>query len=231
MRNVTSGYLSAPAITDISLYVSEAEIVTLLGANGAGKTTTLKTISGILRPWRGSITLDGSNIAGSSPFRIVRSGVAHVPEGRRILPELTVGENLAMGAYTINDKSRLRELKTEVLDLFPSLKKLLSQKGGSLSGGEQQMLAVARALMIRPKYLLLDEPSMGLAPVIVEKIFELLPRLREQGLGILLVEQNAAVALDVADRGYVIERGKIVDQGPSKRLSSTPGLQAAYLGF
>ena len=230
LSNVTTGYLETPAIDDISLHVSRGEICAIIGTNGAGKTTTLRTISGVLKPWRGTVTLEGTNISRWSPSRIVRAGIAQSPEGRRILPELSVDDNLAMGAYTISGRGLMRQLKTRVLDLFPLLKTLLPRSGGTLSGGEQQMLAISRSLMSQCKYLLLDEPSMGLAPVIVERIFDLLPVLRKDGLGILLVEQNATAALDIADRAYVLDRGKIVLAGPAETLRHDNRIQEAYLG-
>lgn len=227
---VTSGYVQAPAIEDVSLSVETGQVCALIGANGAGKTTTLRTISGLLRLRHGRIRLDGEDVGRWRVPRIVRAGVAHVPEGRRILTELTVAENLRMGAWLVN-RDHISEIQAEVLDLFPHLTRLLNRLGGSLSGGEQQMLAIGRALMSRPKFLLLDEPSMGLAPRIVEMIFEMLPALRDTGLGILLVEQNAAAALEIADVAHVMEHGRIVLSGTGQTLREDSAVRDAYLGI
>lgn len=218
------------ALRGVSLTVERGEIVTLLGANGAGKTTTLRSISGLIRPARGRIALEGQNIAGLPPHEIVKLGVGHVPEGRRIFPRLSVEENLALGAFTITDRQEIRRRLEEVLQLFPRLAERRRQQGGTLSGGEQQMLAIGRALMMQPRIMLLDEPSMGLAPVLVESIFEVIQRLNQQGTTILLVEQNARMALEVAHRGYVLETGSIVLEGPATELAHDPKVQAAYLG-
>uniref|UniRef100_A0A831THS7 ABC transporter ATP-binding protein n=1 Tax=Thermorudis peleae TaxID=1382356 RepID=A0A831THS7_9BACT len=218
------------ALRGVSLTVERGEIVTLLGANGAGKTTTLRSISGLIRPARGRIALEGRNIAGLPPHEIVKLGVGHVPEGRRIFPRLSVEENLALGAFTITDRQEIRRRLEEVLQLFPRLAERRRQQGGTLSGGEQQMLAIGRALMMQPRIMLLDEPSMGLAPVLVESIFEVIQRLNQRGTTILLVEQNARMALEVAHRGYVLETGSIVLEGPAAELAHDPRVQAAYLG-
>ena len=218
------------ALKGVSLTVERGEIVTLLGANGAGKTTTLRAISGLIRPARGRIALEGRNIAGLPPHEVVKLGVGHVPEGRRIFPRLSVEENLALGAFTITDRQEIRRRLEEVLQLFPRLAERRGQQGGTLSGGEQQMLAIGRALMMQPRIMLLDEPSMGLAPVLVESIFEVIQRLNRQGTTILLVEQNARMALEIAHRGYVLETGSIVLEGPAADLARDPKVQAAYLG-
>jgi branched-chain amino acid transport system ATP-binding protein len=215
----------------ISLKVDEGEIVTLIGANGAGKSTTLRTISGLIKPRHGSIHLKGRGITGMPPHEIVTLGVGHVPEGRGIFPRLTVRENLEMGAYTINDPAEVDRRMASVFELFPRLEERLTQKGGTLSGGEQQMLATARGLMLKPRILLMDEPSMGLAPVLVEAIFEVIKKLnREEGTTILLVEQNALMALSIAHRGYVLQNGCIVLDDTSANLKKNEMVRAAYLG-
>jgi len=219
------------AIKGISLQVDKGEIVTLIGANGAGKSTTLKTISGLLRPRSGGISLDGKAIDHVQPHQIVSDGVAHVPEGRHIFPRLTVEENLAMGAYTVTDQAIIKQQLAFVFRLFPRLDERRSQKGGTLSGGEQQMLAIGRALMMRPRLLLLDEPSMGLAPVLVETIFDAIRSINQtQGTTILLVEQNALMALGLAGRGYVLQTGEIVLQDSATALRHNAMVRAAYLG-
>ena len=217
------------ALKGIGLEVGRGEIVALLGNNGAGKTTTLKTISGLLRPTRGGITLEGAPLVGVAPHVIVLKGIAHVPEGRRIFNRLTVLENLMMGAYLRSDAGIAADLD-RVFALFPRLKERLSQVAGTLSGGEQQMLAIARALMLNPRLLLLDEPSMGLAPVLVEQIFDTIADINRQGTTILLVEQNAAMALSIAHRGYVLETGSIVLTGTAAELSDNADVRRAYLG-
>ncbi len=219
------------AIKGISLQVDKGEIVTLIGANGAGKSTTLKTISGLLRPRTGGIKLDGKAIDHAQPHQIVGAGVAHVPEGRHIFPRLTVEENLAMGAYTVSDQAIIKQQLDFVFHLFPRLNERRSQKGGTLSGGEQQMLAIGRALMMRPRLLLLDEPSMGLAPVLVETIFDAIRDINQtQGTTILLVEQNALMALGLAGRGYVLQTGQIVLQDAATALRTNALVRTAYLG-
>jgi branched-chain amino acid transport system ATP-binding protein len=217
------------ALKGIALEVGRGEIVALLGNNGAGKTTTLKTISGLLRPTRGAITLEGAPLVGVAPHMIVLKGIAHVPEGRRIFNRLTVRENLMMGAYLRSDAGIVGDLD-RVFAIFPRLKERISQVAGTLSGGEQQMLAIARALMLNPRLLLLDEPSMGLAPVLVEQIFDTIADINRQGMTILLVEQNAAMALSIADRGYVLETGSVVLAGTAAELSENPEVRRAYLG-
>lgn len=219
------------ALKGISFKVEPGEIVTLIGANGAGKSTTLRTISGLVRARHGRVLLDGEDVTHLPPHEIVARGVGHVPEGRRIFPQLTVWENLEMGAYTVKDRREVARRMEFVFTIFPRLKERLHQPGGTLSGGEQQMLAIARALMMRPRILLMDEPSMGLAPVLVESIFEVIRQLNQQGTTILLVEQNAHMALQVAHRGYVLETGRIVLEGTAQELAHNPQVQAAYLGM
>ena len=222
-------YDAIQALKGLSFTVAEGEIVTLLGANGAGKSTTLKTISGLLRPRGGEIELDGKPIAGSAPHEIVRLGVSHVPEGRRVFPRLTVLENLKIGAYTRRGDGVEDDIE-RVFSLFPRLKERMQQKGGTLSGGEQQMLAIGRGLMARPRLLLLDEPSMGLAPILVEQIFAIILQINREGVTILLVEQNAAMALAVCHRGYVLETGAVILEGKASELAGNDRVRQAYLG-
>ena len=222
-------YGAIQVLKGISFSVAQGEIVTLLGANGAGKTTTLKTISGLLKPRRGNIDLAGKAIAGLEPHEIVRLGVAHVPEGRKIFPRLTVLENLKTGAYSRRTSSIGGDLD-HVFTLFPRLKERRRQIAGTLSGGEQQMLAIGRGLMARPKLLLLDEPSMGLAPIVVEQIFDTVQSINREGVTILLVEQNAAIALAVSHRGYVLETGSILLEGRAGDLTNNDLVRQAYLG-
>ena len=222
-------YGAIHAIKGISFNVEEGEIVTLIGANGAGKSTTLNTISGLLRSKTGDISFMGSSIAKMSPNKIVQNGLVMVPEGRRIFLGLTVEENLEMGAYT-RPKSEIKDSMEQVYELFPRLKERRSQIGGTLSGGEQQMLAMGRALMAKPKLMMLDEPSMGLAPLLVDLIFEIIADLHKAGSTILLVEQNAQAALSIADRAYVLETGKIVKTGLGSELITDPDIKKAYLG-
>jgi branched-chain amino acid transport system ATP-binding protein len=230
LSNVHTYYGNIHALKGISISVEQGEIVTLIGSNGAGKSTTLKTISGLLHPREGSITLEGQRIDRLPPHHIVGMGVCQSPEGRRIFGRLTVMENLEMGAFARKDTTGIREDVTRVFDLFPKLKGRESQKGGTLSGGEQQMLAIGRALMAQPRILLLDEPSMGLAPVLVETIFDTIRNLNSQGTTILLVEQNALMALQVAHRGYVLQTGQIVLQDTVANLQKNEMVRKAYLG-
>jgi len=218
------------ALKGISLQVEPGKIVTLLGANGAGKSTTLRTISGLLRPRQGRVTLAGDDLTMLQPHEIVARGVVQVPEGRRIFGQLTVQENLEMGAYTRGDRNAIVGDMDRVFALFPRLKERRTQVGGTLSGGEQQMLAIGRALMTRPRVLLLDEPSMGLAPVLVEQIFETVRDINKQGTTILLVEQNAFMALTIADRGYVLQTGEIALSGSAGELQANEEVRKAYLG-
>jgi branched-chain amino acid transport system ATP-binding protein len=229
VRDLHVSYGEIPALKGISLTVGAGEIVALLGSNGAGKTTTLRTLSGLLAPRAGDIVLEDRPIAGLPAHVIVRRGIAHVPEGRRIFNRLTVRENLEMGAYTRSDAGVAADLE-RVFALFPRLRERRAQVAGTLSGGEQQMLAIARALMASPRLLLLDEPSMGLAPVLVEQIFETVQDINRQGTTILLVEQNAALALDVAQRAYVLETGSIVLSGAAADLARDQDVRRAYLG-
>ena len=217
------------ALKGVALEVQRGEIVALLGNNGAGKTTTLKTISGLLTPRRGSVTLEEQVLGTTPPHEVVRQGIAHVPEGRRIFNRLTVRENLVMGAYLRRDR-RIDDDMARAFDLFPRLRERLTQVAGTLSGGEQQMLAIARALMANPRLLLLDEPSMGLAPVLVEQIFEIIDDINRQGTTILLVEQNASMALSIAHRAYVLETGAIVLAGTAADLAANADVKRAYLG-
>ncbi len=230
VNEVHSYYGHIHALKGISLTVEQGEIVTLIGANGAGKTTTLKTISGLIHPRRGSIVLEGERIDGIAPHLIVSKGVGQSPEGRQIFPRLTVMENLEMGAYARKDKDGIKRDLDHVFQLFPRLAERRTQAGGTLSGGEQQMLAMGRALMTHPRVLLLDEPSMGLAPVLVETIFSIIRELNREGTTILLVEQNAAKALDVANRGYVIETGEIILSDNAKSLRQNELVRKSYLG-
>jgi branched-chain amino acid transport system ATP-binding protein len=231
LENVHSYYGRIHALKGISLTVEEGEIVSLIGANGAGKSTTLRVISGLVRAKEGQVRLHGKEITHLAPHEIVSAGVGHVPEGRGIFPRLTTLENLEMGAYTVNDPAEIERRLERVFGLFPRLKERLYQKGGTLSGGEQQMLATARGLMQHPKILLLDEPSMGLAPVLVETIFTIIRTLNQQeGTTILLVEQNALMALRIAARAYVIETGRIVLSGSAREIAQDEKVKKAYLG-
>jgi branched-chain amino acid transport system ATP-binding protein len=231
LENVHSYYGHIHALKGITLNVDEGEIVTLIGGNGAGKSTTLRTISGIVRAREGRILLKGREITQMAPHDIVMTGVGHVPEGRGIFPRLTVRENLEMGAYTITDQAEIKGRFETVFTLFPRLKERINQKGGTLSGGEQQMLATARGLMLKPHILLMDEPSMGLAPVLVDLIFDVIRELNQkEGTTILLVEQNAHMALKYASRAYVLETGRIVLTGPAAEIAQNPEVKKAYLG-
>jgi branched-chain amino acid transport system ATP-binding protein len=231
VQDVHSYYGNIHALKGISLTVEEGEIVTLIGANGAGKSTTLKTISGLVRPRQGRVTLNGEDLALYAPHEIVEKGISQVPEGRGIFARLSVTENLEMGAYIQNDAQVVAERMEHVFSLFPRLKERRKQVAGTMSGGEQQMLAMGRALMANPKVMLLDEPSMGLAPILVESIFDTIQGLNEQGGTILLVEQNALMALQIAHRGYVIQTGEIVLQDNAKALQTNEMVQKAYLGI
>ena len=230
LRNIDVYYGAIHALQGVSLEVQAGEIVTLIGANGAGKTTTLKTISGLLRPRHGEIRLEGERLDTLPPHAVVARGVAHSPEGRRIFPDLTVYENLDLGAYLRRDRRRKQETIERVHALFPRLQERRGQAAGTLSGGEQQMLAIGRALMAQPRLLLLDEPSLGLAPNLVQSIFAAIQQINQEGVTVLLVEQNAHMALKVASRGYVIETGRIVMGGSVAALLSTPRVREAYLG-
>src|SRR5215212_6854522 len=230
VHDLDTFYGNIHALQGVSLTVRDGEIVTLIGANGAGKSTTLRTISGILQPRGGQITLDGQRIDSLPPHRIVELGVCQVPEGRRIFSRMTVLENLEMGAFARKDRGQLQAELDRIFELFPRLKERIGQKGGTLSGGEQQMLAIGRALMSRPTLLLLDEPSLGLAPLVVEHIFGVIRELKRTGTTMLLVEQNVHHALDVADRAYVMETGRITLDGPAGELKHNPQIEQSYLG-
>jgi branched-chain amino acid transport system ATP-binding protein len=223
-------YGSIHALKGVSLTVSDGEIVTLLGANGAGKTTTLRSINGLNRPRQGAIRFQGRDITSVPAHEIVKRGIAQSPEGRRLFPRMSVTENLEMGAFQRKDRSEIRDDMDRVFELFPRLHERRSQKAGTMSGGEQQMCAIGRALMARPKLLLLDEPSLGLAPIFVERIFEIIGQINEQGTAILLVEQNALMALDAADRGYVLETGRIVLADDARSLKTNEEVRKTYLG-
>jgi branched-chain amino acid transport system ATP-binding protein len=224
-------YGAINALQGISFNIQEGEIVTLIGANGAGKSTTLRTVSGLLRPRKGSVTFKNQNITMTPAEQIVRLGISHVPEGRKIFAPLTVRENLLMGAYTRSDPVEISDSMDRVFSSFPRLKERINQLGGTLSGGEQQMLATGRGLMSRPTLLLLDEPSMGLSPILVEEIFRIIKEINSQGTSILLVEQNALMALSIANRAYVLETGRIVLSGSAKDVANNPQVKTAYLGI
>ena len=230
IEDLVVSYGAIRALHGISFHVDEGEVVTLIGANGAGKSTTLRAISGLLPPDRGKIMYDGVDLTRVAADKIVGMGVVQVPEGRKIFAPLTVRENLEMGAYTRRDQAEIEESMEQVFSLFPRLRERAEQRGGTLSGGEQQMLAVARALMGKPRLLLMDEPSMGLAPVLVEEIFSTIEQINQQGVTILLVEQNAHMAFSVANRGYVLETGVVQLEGTSTELRENPQVRRAYLG-
>ncbi|MEN6350579.1 MAG: ABC transporter ATP-binding protein [Syntrophomonas sp.] len=230
LQGVETFYGEIRALKGVSLEVGEGEIVTLIGSNGAGKTTTLKTISGLLKPRSGKITFRGKDIEQLPAHEVAALGIAHVPEGRKIFPRLTVQENLEMGAFRINDHARIKENMEQVYELFPRMLERRHQKGGTLSGGEQQMLAMGRALMSEPDILLLDEPSMGLAPLLVDHIFQVVQTLNARGMTILLVEQNALKALTIAHRGYVLQTGTVFLSGKGSELLDNELVKEAYLG-
>lgn len=231
VRNIESFYGPIMAIRGVSLDVHEGKIVSILGANGAGKTTLMKTISGVMDPEKGTITFDGGDIQGWEPHKVVQRGVVHIPEGREVFPLLTVDENLSLGAYTRKDKDQIEQDRELVFRYFPVLKSRRSQEAGTLSGGQQQMLAIGRGLMARPRIMLLDEPSLGLSPLLVQEIFGILKRLNEeQNMTMLLVEQNANAALELAHHGYVMEVGRIVMDGAADALLQSDDIQSFYLG-
>lgn len=230
LKDVHTYYGHIYALKGISLTVNEGEIVTLIGANGAGKSTTLRTISGMVKPRRGDVVFEGKAIQRMPANEVVKLGISQVPEGRRIFPRMTVEENLEMGGYLLSDNKLLQERKDRAFTLFPRLAERRAQKGGTLSGGEQQMLAIGRALMQGPKILLMDEPSMGLAPVLVDFVFETVQNLNKDGMTILLVEQNARQALQIAHRGYVLQTGQLTVSGPAAELVQREEIQKAYLG-
>ncbi len=230
VNNLTVNYGAIQALQGISFHVQEGEIVTLIGANGAGKSTTLNTICGLLLPTAGEILYRGENIVGHPADFIVKKGIVQVPEGRKIFAPLTVRENLEMGAFTRRSKAEVQKAMDAVFARFPRLRERINQLGGTLSGGEQQMLAMGRGLMAQPRLLLLDEPSMGLAPILVEEIFDIIQEINKQGVSILLVEQNAAMALSIAHRAYVLETGRVVLEGPAREVLANPEVRHAYLG-
>ena len=230
VTDIHTYYGSIQALKGISLEVREGEVVTLLGSNGAGKSTTLRSINGLNRPRRGTIRFDGRDITRVSAHEIVKRGIAQSPEGRRLFPRMSVTENLEMGAFQRNDRAEIREDMERVFELFPRLRERRHQKAGTMSGGEQQMCAIGRALMARPKLLLLDEPSLGFAPIFVERIFEIIKTINDQGTSILLVEQNALMALEAADRGYVLETGTIALADRADALKSNEQVRKTYLG-
>jgi branched-chain amino acid transport system ATP-binding protein len=231
VNNLNVYYGAIHALQGISFNVEEGEIVTLIGANGAGKSTTLRTISGLLHPRNGNVKFKGEDITMKPAEQIVRLGISQVPEGRKIFAPLTVKENLEMGAYTRSDPAEIKQSMERVFASFPRLKERINQLGGTMSGGEQQMLATGRGLMSRPSLLLLDEPSMGLSPILVEEIFNIIKKINSEGTSILLVEQNALMALSIANRAYVLETGRIVLAGGAKEVAENPQVKAAYLGI
>jgi branched-chain amino acid transport system ATP-binding protein len=230
VQDIHTYYGSIQALKGISIEVFDGEVVTLIGANGAGKSTTLRSINGLNRPRRGSITFRDRDITSTPADQVVKMGISQAPEGRRLFPRMSVLENLEMGAFQRKDRSGIREDRDRVFELFPRLAERRHQRAGTLSGGEQQMCAIGRALMARPKLLLLDEPSMGLAPIFVERIFEIVKEINEQGTPILLVEQNALMALEVANRGYVLETGRVALEGPAGELRQNEQVRKTYLG-
>ena len=233
IRGLTVYYGYVNALTDVNIHVDEGEIITLIGSNGAGKTSTLMSISGLAEKTAGQVFFQDKEITKMSPDRIVKLGIAHVPEGRKIFPQLSVRDNLISGTFGKKGitKAEIATLIERNYELFPRLKEREGQAGGSLSGGEQQMLAIARGLMMDPKLIMLDEPSLGLAPIVVEEIFEMIERIRKEGKTVLLIEQNASMALSVADRGYVLETGKVIMTGTGKELLENPEVKKAYLGI
>jgi branched-chain amino acid transport system ATP-binding protein len=230
LQNLHTYYGHIHALKGINLVVNEGEIVTLVGSNGAGKSTSLRAISGVVKSKMGSIRFNGHDIGGLSPHEVTALGIGHVPEGRRIFPLLTVLENLELGAWNVRSRAEISKRLEHVFELFPRVKERIHQKGGTLSGGEQQMLAIGRALMAQPRLMLLDEPSMGLAPVLVEGIFDIIKRINAQGTTVLLVEQNALMALEVAGRGYVLQSGAVVLQDSAQALMNNEMVKRVYLG-
>ncbi|MEP9406876.1 ABC transporter ATP-binding protein [Peribacillus frigoritolerans] len=230
IEDINVYYGNIQALKGVSMEINEGGIVTLIGANGAGKSTLLKTISGLLKPKQGKVLFGGDSIGGKAAQSIVKMGISHVPEGRRVFANMTVAENLELGAYLRKDKDGIHKDMEKVYELFPRLLERIKQQAGTLSGGEQQMLAMGRALMAKPRLLLLDEPSMGLAPLLVKQIFNIIQEISESGTTILLVEQNANLALSIADRAYVVETGRIVLSGNAEELTSSEEIKMAYLG-
>ena len=231
VNQVSTGYGEIQIVWDVSLEISEGEFVALVGANGAGKSSLIKTIAGILPCWSGDITFEGQKVGNLPVPKVITLGIALVPEGRRLFPYMTVLENLEMGAYTETSKQKMADNLAWVYDLFPRLKERAKQLAGTLSGGEQQMVTIGRALMSKPKFLMMDEPSLGLAPLVVDNVFETAKKLREQGVTILLVEQNVRKSLEIAQRGYVLEHGRIVMSGDSQSLIEDENIRKAYLGI
>ena len=231
IENLVAGYGNAQALWDVDLKVEDGEIVTILGPNGAGKSTLVNAISGLITPWSGTVALDARDLTTVRSHQVAEQGIAVVPEGRRIFPRMSVADNLAVGAYNSRARETSEETLQSVYGIFPRLEDRRDQEAGSLSGGEQQMLAIGRALMAKPSLLLLDEPSLGLAPIVVETIFKVLAQINETGVSILLVEQNAIEALNLATRGYVLEEGRVVMEGTSQDLLEDEGLRRAYLGL
>ncbi len=231
IENISASYGMVQILRDISFHIKEKEIVSIIGPNGAGKTTLVKTITGLLHPKSGAIRFKGENIEKLPPYEIVKKGITLIPEGREIFPRLTVEENLKLGAYTTNGKSTVKEAKERVYQIFPVLKKKEKALAQTLSGGEQQMLVICRSLMANPQLLILDEPSLGLAPLIVEKVLDTVRKINEEGVTILLVEQNIRDSLDVADRGYVLEQGKIILEGKSRELLCSNHIKEVYMGL
>jgi branched-chain amino acid transport system ATP-binding protein len=232
VKNLTTGYDGVPVVFDVSLEVNQAEFVAIVGSNGAGKTTILRTISGLLKPISGEIEFEGKQIHKLTAHEIVRLGIAHVPEGRHVFGKMSVKDNLLMGAYTLNDRAKVNKLLNEVFEIFPRLKERENQKAETLSGGEQQMLAIGRALMAEPKLMLVDEMSLGLMPMMVDKVLETLKQInKEKGVTIMLVEQKVQEALEMADRGYVLQTGRIVAHGTGKELLESDLVKKAYLGM
>jgi branched-chain amino acid transport system ATP-binding protein len=231
LEHVAASYGSFKALYDVTLHVNVGEVVTLIGANGAGKTTTLRLISGLLQPQRGTLRFQGNDLTKFPPHEIVERGISHVPEGRQLFPYMTVAENLTLGAYISRARPNLRQVMEEQFDLFPILAERRSQMAGTLSGGEQQMVAIARALMSQPKLLLLDEPSLGLAPNKVEEVFERVRQIRHKGVTVMLVEQNVISGLNISDRGYVVQNGVTVLNGSAKELLANEEIRSAYFGY
>ncbi len=231
IQNLDAAYSEVTILRGVSVTLAKGESVAVIGANGAGKSTLLRVISGLLRPRRGGVLFDGARVDHLPPYDIAALGIAHIPEGRRVLPDMTVEENLELGAYLPKPKTRRRESLAWVYGIFPRLAERRRQRAGTLSGGEQQMLAIGRGLMLRPRLLMLDEPSLGLAPLVVDTTFEKIAEVRKEGIAILLVEQNVQRALALADRGYVLEGGRVVLQGPSRTLLENPHVKVAYLGL
>jgi branched-chain amino acid transport system ATP-binding protein len=231
VNGISVSYGGTPALTDVSFEVNDGEIVSIVGSNGAGKSTILKTVSGLLKPDKGTIEFDGERIEKLRAFEVVEKGLAHVPEGRKLFSKLNVLENLLLGAYTNKSEERRQELLADIFDIFPVLKERQQQKAGTLSGGEQQMLAVGRALMLEPKLLMLDEPSLGIMPLLVDRLFEVVERINKSGTTILLVEQNVQQALELAHRAYVLQTGRVVMHGESEEVLKSDMVRSAFLGL